>query len=45
MSAQMQELIKIVTDIGYKGNELKGFVKELQALARDEREKERTFKK
>ena len=45
MSGQMQELIKIGTDLGYKGNELQAFVKEQQALAREEREKERTFEK
>lgn len=45
MSTQMQELIKIGTELGYKGSELQAFVKEQQTLARDEREKERAFEK
>jgi len=39
MSIQMQELLKIGTELGYKGNELQAFVREQQASARDERKK------
>ena len=45
MATQIQELTKIGTDLGYKGNELQAFVREQQALARDEREKERILEK
>jgi len=45
MSSQMQELMKIRTELGYKGLELQAFVKEQQAIARDEREKERALEK
>ena len=45
MAAQIQEWIKIGTDLGLKENELQVFVKEQQTMAREEREKERTVEK
>ena len=42
MAAQIQEWIKIGTDLGLKENELQVFVKEQQTMAREEREKGRT---
>lgn len=45
MAAQIQEWIKIGTDLGLKENELQVFVKEQQTMAREEREKERTLEK
>jgi hypothetical protein len=45
MTTQMQEWVKLGTEIGYKGADLQAFIKEQQAITRDDREKEREFEK
>ena len=43
--ATVQELLALGQQMGLDGTELKGFVMEQQALAREEREKERQAEK